>query len=514
MTHAHIHAHAHVLCGLATNTALPAELIDRLIAVAAADVDFVDDLACRADLSHAQTLALFARVPETGVLLAREGRLTAADVDPAAQPDTALALLDEGRGEPEWARLLAADPWAVRRERLAACAGLSPDVAETLAADPDPRVAAELALRTTVPEVATRLAEHPHADVRRALAWNEAVPPAVLAALIRGAGLPPARRCQVCDREGTPYTHAPDCDRTDCDLPPGASCDGSHESTAHDIQHAALRNPATPTEAVVAFADHPSTMLRWALAERPDLPPEVGRRLAADPVPGIRADLAGNPAIDDTLMRTLADDEDPDVRRHLAHNPYVPLDLLTRLAATTKLGAVLAPRIAVATPAEVEELARSTDPTVRMLLAARRDLPAGIRDALAADPDAKVLKSIAPHPGLSEAQLRAMVDRHGVRVLAKVATNPDASGELLEDLTRHRPPVQKAFREIARHPRATPQALLACLAVTDARSIAAGHPALPPTAVVELLADEDCQVARAAAGNPALPRAVMLELMP
>lgn len=476
--------HADVLCGLAANTALPAELVDRLIAVAAADADFVDDLACRADLSRAQTLALFARVPETGVLLAREGRLTAADVDPAAQPDTALALLDEGRGEPEWARFLAADPWAARRERLAACAGLPPDVAETLAADPDPRVAAELALWTTAPEVATRLAEHPHADVRRALAWNEAVPPAVLAALVGGEGLP--------DEPG----------------------DDFHESTAHDVCHAALRNPATPTEAVVLFATHPSTMLRWALATRPDLPPEVGRRLATDPVPGIRADLAENPAIDEALMRALADDEDPDVRRHLAHNPYVPLDLLTRLAATTKLGAALPPRIATASTAEVEELARSTEPTVRMLLAARRDLPAGIRDALAADPDAKVLKSIAPHPGLSEGQLRAMVEGHGARVLAKVATNPDASGELLEALTRHRPPVQKAFREVARHPRATPHSLLACLAVTDARSMAAGHPALPPTAVVELLADEDCQVARAAAGNPALPRAVMPELMP
>lgn len=95
-----------------------------------------------------------------------------------------------------------------------------------------------------------------------------------------------------------------------------------------------------------------------------------------------------------------------------------------------------------------------------------------------------------------------------------MATNPDAPGPLLEDLTRHRPPVQKAFREIAGHPRATPKALLACLADDRARVIAAGHPALPPQAIVELLADDDCVVAKAAAGNPALPRAVMRDLMP
>ncbi|MEW2115352.1 hypothetical protein AB0945_09200 [Streptomyces sp. NPDC005474] len=504
--------HAPVLCGLAANAALPSELLDRLIALAVADVDFTDDLAERADLSHAQALALYARVPETGVRLAREGRLTAADVDPVAQPDTALALLDEGRGNPEWARLLAVDPYSARRQRLAECGGLPPDVVETLAADPDVRVVAELAVRTT-PEAAAALAEHPHTEVRRSVAWNDATPPEVLGALLTGEGLPPARRCLVCDRE---ETNAPDGERPAFHLPPEGTCDGSHESAVHDIRHAALRNPATPIEAVVAaFADHLSTYLRWALVQRPDLPPELSRRLAVDPVAGIRADLAGNPAIDDALMRTLADDEDQDVRRHLAHNPHVPLDVLVRLAATTKLRADLPPpRIAAASPAEVGELARSTDSTVRMLLALRRDLPAEIRDALAADPDAKVLKSIAPHPGLSEAQLRAMVDRHGVRVLAKVATNPDAPGALLEDLTRHRPPVQKAFREIARHPRATPQALLACLADDRARAIAAGHPALPPQTIVELLADDDCAVAKAAAGNPALPCAVMGDLMP
>ncbi|MDW4908762.1 hypothetical protein RB628_26340 [Streptomyces sp. ADMS] len=97
--------HVHVLCGLAANTALPSELVDRLIEVAVADVDFVDDLADRADLSRAQALALYARVPETGVPLGRDGRLNAADVDPAADPETALVLLDEGLGDPGWARL-------------------------------------------------------------------------------------------------------------------------------------------------------------------------------------------------------------------------------------------------------------------------------------------------------------------------------------------------------------------------------------------------------------------------
>ncbi|WP_234382293.1 DUF2336 domain-containing protein [Streptomyces dysideae] len=500
----------HVLCGLAANTALPSELVDQLIAVA--DDDIAADLADRADLSHAQVVALVSRVEESAGRLAYAGRLTAADIDPVAQPHAALALLHERAGSPEWARLLAADPASERREKLAACSGLPPDVVETLAADSDVRVVAELALWTT-PEVAARLAGHPHAEVRRAVAVNEATPPAVLAAMATGAGLPPAQWCLVCDREETPFMHDPRCRRLDCDLLPGASCDGSHESTVHDIRRAALRNPATPAEAVVGFADHPSMLLRWALAARPDLPPEVCERLAVDAAPGVRADLAENPTIDDAVIRVLAGDRDHEVRRGLAHNPRVPLDVLTYLADNTKIGATLLPRIAAASPVEVEELAQSPDPAVRMLLAQRRDLPAGIRDALAIDPDAKVVKSVAAHPGLSEAQLRAMVDRHGVQVVAKVASNPDATPALLEDLTRREPSVRKALREVARHRRATAPALLACLADNRARPIAAGHPSLPPQVVAELLTDTDGQVVEAAAANPSLPFAVMSELV-
>ncbi|MEV7139335.1 hypothetical protein [Streptomyces tauricus] len=506
----------HILCGLAANPALPSELVDRLISQADDDLaeDLADDLACRADLSRAQALALAGRVEEGAVRLAYEGRLTAADVDPAVRPDVALALLDQAAGasHPEWARLIAADPDHERREKLAACPGLPPDVVDTLAADPDVRVVAELALWTTAQDLVARLAAHPHAEVRRAVAANEATPPAVLAALLTGDGLPAARQCLVCDREEIPFVHDPECSRPDCDLLAGASCDGSHESTVHNLREAAIRNPATPVEAVVAFADHPSMLLRWALATREDLPRQACARLAADAVPGIRADLAENPALDETLIRVLADDPDPAVRRALAHHPRVPLDVLVRLAATAKVAATLLPRVAAASPAEVEDLASSPNPAARVLVAHRRDLPPETRDRLAEDPDAKVVKALAPHPGLTEAQLRAIVERHGVRVLAKVATNPDATPALLDELTRREPPVQKAFREIARHRAAPASALLACLTDRQARPLAAGHPSLPPTVIAELLTDENWQVAEAAAANPSLPVAVMSDL--
>lgn len=500
----------HVLCGLATNAALPYELVERLISVA--DADIAADLATRADLSHQQALALAARVGESAVQLAYEGRLTAADIDPLAQPQAALALLDAGAGDPAWSLLFAADPDVERREKLAACPQLPPTVREMLAADPDVRVVVELAWWTTA-DMAARLARHPHAEVRRAVAANEATPPHVLAMLVTGEGLPPAQRCLVCDSQRTPFVHDSACSRPDCALRSGASCAGLHESTVLETAGLALQNPATPVEAVAGFAAHPSMLLRMHLAARPDLPPQVAARLAGDPVPGVRADLAENPAIDDALIRTLAADGGHDVRRRLAHNPRVPLDVLSRLAGTVKIGPALLPRIAAACLAEVEELSRSSHAAVRMLVAERRDLPAQIRDVLAADTDAKVVKSIAPHPGLGERQLRSMVERHGVQVVARVAANPGAPPALLEELAQLLPPVRKALREIARHSNATGKALLACLADKRARPMAAGHPALPPTVIVDLLADDDWAVVEAAAANPSLPPAVMARLV-
>lgn len=500
----------HILGGLAANPALPPELVDRLISLA--NDDIAAGLADRADLSRAQAVALAERVGESAVRLAYAGRLTAADIDASVRPDAALAMLDQGAGRPEWARLLAADPVREHRERLAACPGLPSDVVDVLSADPDVGVVAELALWTTS-ETAEKLAAHPHAEVRRAVACNEATPPAALAALVTGEGLPAAHRCRVCDREETPFVHDPRCPRLDCDLPPDASCAGFHESTLHAIRQAALGNPATPVEAVVGFVDHPSMLLRWALAARRDLPRHAYVRLASDPTPGIRTDVAENPAIDEALIRVMADDRDPGVLRGLAQHPRVPLDVLIRLARTGKIGATLLPRVAACSPAEVEELAASRDPAARMLVAQRRDLPPGIRDRLADDPDAKVVRTLAPHPGLTEVQLRAMVARHGVGVLAGVAANPDAPPALLADLVRHEPTARKVFREVVRHRAAPASAVLACLADDKARPVAAGHPALPPQVIVELLCDPDPKVAEAAAANPSLPPAVMADLL-
>ncbi|MFJ3879029.1 hypothetical protein ACIPW5_16355 [Streptomyces sp. NPDC090077] len=505
-----------VLEGLAANPALPPDLLDRLVAFAVRSggetLSYLG-LEDRGDLSREQVLALAGCDRATAAALARRGLLDAADVDPGAGPKAALALLDAGRGLPGWPRLLARHPDPAVREELAACPGLPPGVTALLAADPDLGVVTELAgWGSPDPESAAALAAHPHAGVRRAAAANPATPPELLAALLTGKGLPPAAACEVCDREPVPFGHDPHCPRTDCDLPAGAACDGSHQSTVHDTRWAALDNPATPAEAAARFADDPSPLLRAAVARRAGLPPAVYARLARDEVPGVRWDAAANPALGEALVRELATTGEPEVLRGLARHPRLPLDLLTALAGGLRAGPEPLPRIASATAAEVEELAGSAHPGVRMLVAQRRDLPPGVRDALAADPDQKVAGAVAAHPGLAPDLLRAMAARHGVRVLAQVAANPGAPPDLLEELVRHDPPPVRVLRAVAVHPRATAAALHACLADPKARVRAAAHPALAPADLRSLLEDPAYGVASAAAAHPSLPAALVREL--
>ncbi|MEU8265269.1 hypothetical protein AB0C02_32270 [Micromonospora sp. NPDC048999] len=484
-------------CGLARNPALPASLGEQLTALGDASVCL--ELADRDDLSGDQ-IRLLARCGDAQVVirLLSRGLLRPDELD-RFDPLVVIAMADIAPIPEDWAWRLAASPDPAMRGALAAATHLPAAVVAALADDPDLEVVAEAARSPKISDtLAERLATHPHLSVRRAVACNDHAPSHVLVALAERRA-PAAELCPACDGSG----HW---------LAEHWSCDGRHQDALHDLDYALTLNPRTPAETVSRFAVHPSIHVRWRLAVRTDLPQDVYRVLAQDLIPGIRGDVAANPAIDEALIRAMADDTTYDVRRCLAHNPAVPLDVLAELAESAKIGHTLLPRIAAATPAEISELAASSVPAVRMLLAARRDLPSQIIDQLAGDRDAKVLNALATNPALSEAQLRTMVAAHGPRVAAKAAGNPSCPPGLLVLLAQQTPPAQKALRRIAEHPNAPAEALLACLADEQARRIAASHPALPAQMIIQLLTDANTSVAAAAAANPSLPEAVMHDL--
>ncbi|MFJ5848116.1 hypothetical protein [Streptomyces sp. NPDC092903] len=181
--------------------------------------------------------------------------------------------------------------------------------------------------------------------------------------------------------------------------------------------------------------------------------------------------------------------------------------------AAVRIGPTPLPRISAATASEAEDLSRSPDPTVRMLPAQRRDLPAGVRDRLAADPEAKAVKYIARHRACRNVSYGPWSNGTESRSWPGAA-NPDTPPALRDELARHVPPARRALREVARHPQTTGPAPLACLADSRARPLTARHPALPPRTLVELLAADDWQVVGAAAADPSLPPAVMRDLLP
>ncbi|MFC8619700.1 hypothetical protein ACFT9M_25270 [Micromonospora purpureochromogenes] len=400
---------------------------------------------------------------------------------------------------PALSRLLPPHPTRRFRENPAPAPGLPDDVIALLAADEDVHVPAALATWATLdPALAADLARHPHAEVRRGLALNPRTPPALLAALADG-GMPAPRHCFGC----LPH---PDHRREE-------PCDGGHETAVAGIAYAVAENPATPGAAVVPLAAHPWTAVRAAVAARRDQPPRVYGALAADPIPGVRGALAENPAVGEEVIRELAADDGYDVRRCLAHNPAVPLDVLTGLAATTRIGPVLLPRVAAATDAEVRQLAAARVPAARMLVARRRDLPADVRDALAQDPDVKVVAAVADHAALTATQLAAMVARFGAKVATAVARNPGCPPDLLHRLAVDSPGGRRVFREITRHAATRADTLELCLAQPAARADVAAHPALPLPILAGLLDDPDPAVVEAAAANPALPASVMRRLL-
>ncbi|MFJ8441112.1 hypothetical protein [Kitasatospora griseola] len=492
----------HVWAGLAENPALPVEAVDRLVAMPELSME----LAGRVGLTERQVEVVAGRGVVEARGLVASGSLTVERVDPSRQPIAALGLLWAGLAPVEWAYALLERPDL--RAELAACPVLPGEVSRRLAGDADPAVPIALAAATTDPEIAALLAAHPSEHVRAELGCNEDTPSAVLADLVNDR--PPLASCDVCVRHAVPWVHPPDCPDRDCTLPGGAACDGSHQYARHRILQAVLGHPAAPVADVLRHLDTPSALLRAQLARRTDLPASAYAALAVGPESWAREELAGNAAIGEDLIRQLAADRSDEVRRSVAWNPRVPLDVLDQVCGIVRQ---LPPRIAAATRAELDALATAANPELRRVTALHRDLPVPVRDLLADDPVAKVAAAVAPHPGLGEAQLRAMHRRHGRAVAAGIAANPDATPAVLAELVRADHNVA-TLRALAAHPAADGATLTACLRDTRARRNVASHPALPLAQLRSLFEDSDPVTVQRAAANPALPVADLLRLMP
>ncbi|RDI25602.1 hypothetical protein DFR72_108300 [Lentzea flaviverrucosa] len=447
-----------VLEGLASNPALPGYLLDRLVT----RPGLAAELADRADLTPEHVRALLAHGDSMAVhRLLENGKVTPADV-PIANESVALVLTGRPDADPALTRALAFHPDPSVRARLpeSACS-LPADVVALLARDPEPEVVAELVLfHALPPTLAESLSRHPSPDVLRALASSPHTPASVLARLPSG-------------------------------------------TLAREL----AANPATPPAAAADLLPHHAS--RYFLAGRPDLPAGVYEQLASELEPGILSHLAANPAVPVPVLRQLTGTRA--LRRVLLRNPAIPLDLLEDLAPAARIGPDLVPRIASASPAELRALAASPVAQVRMMVAARADLPPDLFTCLVLDDDPGVAGAVVVHPLVTVPQLWELASRHGSRLYPRVASNPLCPAELLHHMVLRAASVRETCRVVARHPCASGETLVLCSEDAQARHFAAAHPHLPVPVVVELLGSEF--TAGAAAANPSLPVRVMEELV-
>jgi hypothetical protein len=302
-------------------------------------------------------------------------------------------------------------------------------------------------LPTTDPQVALRVAKQPGAD------------PALIRWL---AGHPdPAVRVVL----------AKDVDQLPADV-----VDQLAHDLVEEVRDGLVKNPSTPLAMLVDLVAHPHMTVRWDLAARSDLPHWAYERLSTDPVPGVRYAVATNPVVSESILRAMAEVADRYARHELAQNPVIPLDLLASMAASTRIGPTLLPRIAAASEAELRVLAGSTTMQVRMLVAERPDLPADLIELLVADPDAGVVRSLAANPLLTADQLWAVATRYGPRLYPRTASNPNCPVDLLRHMAANGETVRKVYREIAKHLNADAGLLALCLQDERARPHAARNP--------------------------------------
>ncbi|GLW57653.1 hypothetical protein [Kitasatospora phosalacinea] len=460
------------LAGLAENPALPAHLLDRLVAA-----------------SHRSHNLRYA--------LARRPDLTAPHLDTLIAHDAHAVALSRHLPKPVRRRLAAHPDPSVRTALVVSAApDEERDLFERFATDPAPEVRKELAQSDHTPaDLRARLAHDPDPEVRATLGqWWTAAPE-------------PVRRSLLTDPEGS--VRAAACATYFCRLP--------HPVPPADLVPALLADPLTRAGAVAhcdpaatdlaGLAADPDPEVRHALAAHPGLPAELRDRLAADPGARVRlavfarpdtpaADRAalyasvtgpfeppGEDVDEETAIELEIDHIQVGIELWMLHLPWVTADPLPHLD--------------------------SPYPVLRRAAAASPDLPAAARARLLADPDNEVaLAAAGSSPDPIDPTTAERLDRE-YRPFKPMSWRPADEFPLpVEALRRLAADPAPRMRLLALRDPELPAHLLERLATdpeAHVRHAAARHPALAPALLRALLDDPSPSVHRAAAANPALP---------
>jgi hypothetical protein len=331
------------LQGLARNPALPAALLERLIALNDTWLDRV--LAGRDDLSAAQAELLAARSEQ--VMVELDCRID----PPTSAYEEALHQACDPATSPAVVAELVRHPNPSIRHVVAGRTDLSPRACEHLAKDP--AVRHRIAANPAAPEAVLReLAAKADRETRRALVQNPSIPLDLLISLVALTGRSPVPRVTV-------------------------------------ASEAELR----------ALAASSAPRVRALAAQRHDLPTDVLALLLADPEPDVVAVVATNPALTAAQLEDLVTRYGPRLSARVAQNPNCTPELLHLLARDRRLPGEACREIVKHpnTSAETVPLCLR-DREARRLAASRPDLPAATLAELVADPYAG--EAAAANPSL------------------------------------------------------------------------------------------------------------------
>ena len=189
------------------------------------------------------------------------------------------------------------------KQQVAKVPGISSDIAQLLADDPEWRVRHMLAQNKDIPvDIIEKLSRDENIDVRQRIAKNEATPPEILTRLTK-------------DKEVVQYVvmnpHAPP--ETLASLADVSFFDRVLGRTDRDLLKAIGKNPSTPVKTLQNLAKNSDYYIRLGVAQNRASPASLIRQLANDENPSVRTSVAYNKSTDISIVRELANDKDGSV---------------------------------------------------------------------------------------------------------------------------------------------------------------------------------------------------------
>ena len=189
------------------------------------------------------------------------------------------------------------------KQQVAKVPGISNEIAQLLADDPEWQVRHMLAQNKDVPaDVIEKLSRDENVEVRQRIAKNEATPPETLTRLTK-------------DKEVVQYVvmnpRAPP--ETLASLADVSFLDRVLNRTDRDLLKAVGKNPSTPAQSLQKLAKNSDYYIRLGVAQNNGAPASLLRQLANDDVASVRASVANNKSTDVSIVRELANDKDGSV---------------------------------------------------------------------------------------------------------------------------------------------------------------------------------------------------------